>query len=150
MRLRHLSLIAVAAAILATPAFASTAVAPSGRAPLTLLAIFANAAAPVQLIALLLVASLIAGPVMAAIRPETRWLTAISKSALPLGFAAATYTLLAGAVGIANLGATPSLAVMAPGLAEALMMAMLGLLTAGVARLAGELTARRKDETSLA
>jgi hypothetical protein len=104
----------------------------------------------VQLIALLLVAGLIAGPVMAAIRPETRWLTAINKSALPLGFAAATYTLLAGAVGIANLGATPSLAVMAPGLAEALMMAMLGLLTAGVARLTGELTARRKGETSLA
>ena len=76
-------------------------------------------------------------------------LRAINKSALPLGFAAAAYTLLAGAVGIANLGATPSLAVVAPGLAEALMMAMLGLLTAGVARLASELTSRRKAETGV-
>lgn len=147
MRIRHLSVIAAAAAaILVTPALASTAVASSDHKPLTLLAIFANAAIPVQLIAFLLVAGLIAAPVMAAIRPGARWLTAINKSALPLGFAAAAYTLLAGAVGIANLGATPSLAVLAPGLAEALMMAMLGLLTAGVARLAAELTARRSED----
>ncbi len=146
MRLRHLSLIAVAAAMLATPALATTALATSGREPLTLLAIFANAAAPVQLIAFLLIAGLIVAPVMAALRPGARWLMAINKSALPLGFAAAAYTLLAGAVGIANIGATPSLAVLAPGIAEALMMAMLGLLTAGVARLAEELSARRSAD----
>ena len=145
MRLRPLSLIAAAAAIPATPALASTALAPSGREPLTLLAIFANAAIPVQLIAFLLIAGLIVAPVTAALRPGARWLAAINKSALPLGFAAAAYTLLAGAVGIANIGATPSLAVLAPGIAEALMMAMLGLLTAGVARLAEELSARRSD-----
>lgn len=150
MRIRPLFLVAATAAILATPALASTALAPSGHKPLTLLAIFANAAAPVQLIAFLLVAGLIAAPVMAAIRPGARWLTAINKSALPLGFAAAAYTLLAGAVGIANLGVAPSLAVLAPGLAEALMMAMLGLLTAGVARLAEELSARRTDDPGVA
>ena len=150
MRLRHLSPVALAAAMLATPALASTALAPSGHKPLTLLAIFANAAAPVQLIALLLVIGLFVSPITAALRPHTRLLPAINKSALPLGFAAAAYTLLAGAVGIANLGATPSLAVLAPGLAEALMMAMLGLLTAGVARLASELTSRRKGEAGLA
>jgi hypothetical protein len=149
MRLRRLSAFAPAAAMLATPALASTALAPSGRAPLTLLGIFANAAAPVQVIAFLLVAGLIGAPVLAAVRPDSRWITALNKSALPLGFAAAAYTLLSGAVGIANLGATPSLAILAPGLAEALMMAMLGLLTAGVARLAGELTARRRSETGL-
>lgn len=146
MRRRTLFLIAPAAAILGAPALASTTLAPSGHKPLTLLAIFANAAAPVQLIAFLLVAGLIVAPVMAAIRPGARWLTAINKSALPLGFAAAAYTLLAGAVGIANLGVTPSLAVLAPGLAEALMMAMLGLLTAGVARLAAELSVRRSED----
>jgi hypothetical protein len=144
MRLRHLALVAAAAMLLATPALAST-----GRQPLTLLAIFANAAIPVKLIALILVAGLIAGPAIAFARPNAKWLTAIAKSALPLGFAAAAYTLLAGAVGIANLGATPSLPVLAPGLAEALMMAMLGLLTAGVARLAGELSERRPEDTGL-
>ncbi len=149
MRLRPLFPVAVAAAMLATPALASTVLTPSGDKPLTLMAIFANAAAPVQLIALLLVAGLFVSPIVAALRPHARLLPAINKSALPLGFAAAAYTLLAGAVGIANLGATPSLAVVAPGLAEALMMAMLGLLTAGVARLASELTSRRKAETGV-
>ncbi|MDR7229700.1 hypothetical protein J2X45_000763 [Caulobacter sp. BE264] len=149
MRLRPLFPVAVAAAMLATPALASTVLTPSGDNPLTLMAIFANAAAPVQLIALLLVAGLFVSPIVAALRPHARLLRAINKSALPLGFAAAAYTLLAGAVGIANLGATPSLAVVAPGLAEALMMAMLGLLTAGVARLASELTSRRKAETGV-
>lgn len=145
MRLRPLFTVAAAAALIATPALAST-----GERPLTLLSIFANAAVPVKLIALLLVAGLVAGPVIAFARPSAKWLAAINRSALPLGFAAATYTLLAGAVGIANLGATPSLAVLAPGLAEALMMAMLGLLTAGVARLAGELSVRRPEDTGLA
>jgi hypothetical protein len=145
MRLRHLTLVAAAAVMLATPAVAST-----GKQPLTLIGIFADAAIPVKLIALLLLTGLVAGPVIAIARPNAKWLTAINKSALPLGFAAAAYTLLAGAVGIANLGATPSLAVLAPGLAEALMMAMLGLLTAGVARLAGELSQRRPEDTGLA
>jgi hypothetical protein len=145
MRLRHPALvIAAATAMLATPALAST-----GKQPLTLLSIFANAAVPVKMIALLLLVGLIAGPIIAIARPNPRWLAAINRSALPLGFAAAAYTLLAGAVGIANLGVTPSLSVLAPGLAEALMMAMLGLLTAGVARLAGELTKRRQEDTGL-
>jgi hypothetical protein len=142
MRLRHLTLIAAAGILLATPAMAST-----GKQPLTLIGIFADAALPVKAIAVLLLAGLIAVPVIAIARPNAKWLAAINKSALPLGFAAAAYTLLAGAVGIANLGATPSLAILAPGLAEALMMAMLGLLTAGVARLAGELSGRRREDT---
>lgn len=144
MRLRHLVLVAAAAVMLATPALAST-----GRHPLTLVSIFANAAVPVKLIAFVLLAGLVAGPAIAIARPNANWLTAIAKSALPLGFAAAAYTLLACAMGVANLGVTPSLPVLAPGLAEALMMAMLGLLTAGVARLAGELSNRRSGDTGL-
>lgn len=145
MRLRHLTTLAAAVALLATPALAAPR-----EQPLTLLSVFGNAAIPVKLIALLLVAGLLASPAIAVIRPGARWLGAIARGALPLGFAAATYTLLAGAVGIANLGVTPSLPVLAPGLAEALMMAMLGLLTAGVARLAGELSDRRAEDTGLA
>lgn len=144
MRLRPLLLVATAAAFLATPALAAT-----DQQPLTLIAIFAHAAIPVKLIAVILLAGLIAGPAFAAAHLDAKYLTAIARSALPLGFAAAAYTLLAGAVGIANLGVTPSLPILAPGLAEALMMAMLGLLTAGVARLVGELSARRGEDASL-
>ncbi|MET3667149.1 hypothetical protein [Caulobacter sp. 1776] len=144
MRLRHLSPIAAAGVLLATPALAST-----GRQPLTFVSIFADAALPVKMIAVILIAGLVAGPVIAVTRPNAKWIAAIAKSALPLGFAAAAYTLLACALGVANLGVTPSLPVLAPGLAEALMMAMLGLLTAGVARLAGELSGRRPEDTGL-
>lgn len=142
MRLRPLLLLATAAGLLATPALAST-----GKTPLTMLTIFANAALPVKLIAVALVVGLVAGPVIAFSPGKPQWVTAIARSALPLGFAAAAYTLLACAVGVANLGVTPSLPVLAPGLAEALMMAMLGLLTAGVARLASELSVRSRDDT---
>lgn len=144
MRLRHLTLVAAAAVMLATPAMAST-----GKTSLTLVSIFLDAALPVKLIAVVLLAGLIAGPAIAFAPGNPKWLAAIAKSALPLGFAAAAYTLLACAVGVANLGYAPSIATLAPGLAEALMMAMLGLLTAGVARLAGELTSRRLEDTGL-
>lgn len=142
MRLLQVSIAAFAVAFLDTPAEAAT------EQPLTLVAIFTHAAIPVKLIAIVLLVGLIAAPVVAIARRDAKWLSAIARSALPLGFAAAAYTLLAGAVGIANLGVTPSLPVLAPGLAEALMMAMLGLLTAGVARLAGELTAPRRQDSS--
>ncbi len=145
MHLRHLTILAAGVALLATPALAAPR-----EQPLTLLSVFDDAAIPVKLIALLLVAGLLAAPAIAVIRPHTRWLNAIARGALPLGFAAAAYTLLAGAVGIANIGVTPSLPILAPGLAEALMMAMLGLLTAGVARLAGELAGRHTEDTGLA
>lgn len=144
MRLRPLTVLASATAFLATPALAAT-----GEPPLTLVAIFAHAAVPVKLIAVVLLAGLIAGPAIAFARLDAKWLAAIARSALPLGFAAAAYTLLACAVGVANLGITPSLPILAPGLAEALMMAMLGLLTAGVARLAGELASRRSEDSGL-
>jgi hypothetical protein len=144
MRLSHVTFAALGALFLDTPAQAAT------EKSLTLVSVFSNAAVPVKLIAIILLIGLVAGPGLALARRDTKWLNAIARSALPLGFAAAAYTLLAGAVGIANLGVTPTLPVLAPGLAEALMMAMLGLLTAGVARLAGELTARRQEDASLA
>lgn len=143
MRLPHVTFAALGAIFLDTPAQAAT------EKSLTLVAVFSNAAIPVKLIAIILLAGLIAAPVAAIARRDAKWLSAIARSALPLGFAAAAYTLLAGAVGIANMGVTPSLPTLAPGLAEALMMAMLGLLTAGVARLADELTARRRQDVGL-
>lgn len=144
MRLHPITLAALFAVFIDTPAQAAT------EKSLTLVAIFANAAVPVKLIAVILLVGLLAAPVVAFARRDTKWLTAIARSALPLGFAAAAYTLLACAVGVANLGVTPSLPVLAPGLAEALMMAMLGLLTTGVARLSAELVERRDRSAGLA
>lgn len=149
MRPRLLMFLAVTAAFLATPALATPALASTEQQPLTLVAIFAHAALPVKFIAVLLLAGLIAGPAVAVAGVDAKWLTAIARGALPLGLGAAAYTLLACAMGVANLGVTPSLPILAPGLAEALMTAMLGLLTTGVARLAAELTARRREDTGL-
>ena len=144
MRLYPVTLTALLAVFIDTPVQAAT------QQPLTLVSIFSNAALPVKLIAVILLAGLIAAPIVAVTRRDTKWLKAIARGALPLGFAAAAYTLLACAVGVANLGVTPSLPILAPGLAEALMMAMLGLLTTGVARLAGELVQRREPSPGLA
>jgi hypothetical protein len=144
MRLSHFTLAGLGAIFLDTPAQAAT------EKSLTMVAIFSNAAVPVKLIAIILLVGLVAAPGLALARRDTKWLQAIARSALPLGFAAAAYTLLACAVGVANLGVTPSLPILAPGLAEALMMAMLGLLTTGVARLSSELAERRNQAAGLA
>jgi biopolymer transport protein ExbB/TolQ len=50
-----------------------------------------------------------------------------------IGFFGACYTLLHSFIGVANVRPTPSLTIMAPGFAEALLAAMLGLLAASVA-----------------
>jgi hypothetical protein len=51
----------------------------------------------------------------------------------PLGALAASYTLLMGFIGMANVRPTPTVAVLAPGWAEAAMAVMLGLLATTVA-----------------
>jgi hypothetical protein len=51
----------------------------------------------------------------------------------PLGALAASYTLTSGFMGLANVRPTPSLAVLAPGWAEAAAALMLGLLATTVA-----------------
>ncbi|PZQ59239.1 MAG: hypothetical protein DI570_16390 [Phenylobacterium zucineum] len=50
----------------------------------------------------------------------------------PLGALTAAYVLLSGFIGIANVRPTPSMAVMAPGWAEAALAVMLGLLATTV------------------
>jgi biopolymer transport protein ExbB/TolQ len=51
----------------------------------------------------------------------------------PLGALAASYTLMSGFIGMANVRPTPTVAVLAPGWAEAAMAVMLGLLATTVA-----------------
>lgn len=117
--MRPVVLSAAALLLLATPALAADR--------LTVGDVFGNAAAPVQLIILLLAAAFVAAPVLLVIRRPAA-LSALAKGAPLLAGAAALFTLLAGAVGIANSPVVPSLTVLAPGLAEMLFLMVLGLL----------------------
>jgi hypothetical protein len=53
--------------------------------------------------------------------------------AAPLGLLGASYTLLNGFIGLSNIRPTPTLAVLAPGWAEAALAVLLGLLATTVA-----------------
>ena len=121
MRRLALRTAAIAPLLLATPAFA----APAGR--LTLVDVFGNAAGPIKLIALLLLAAMVIAPILLAIRrPEP--LAALAKGAPLLGGAAVLFTLLAAAVGVANSPVVPSLTVLAPAFAETLLLLVLSAL----------------------
>jgi hypothetical protein len=120
--MRLIALSAAAPLLLATPALAAPA---ANR--LTVGDVFGNAAAPVQLIILLLAAAMVAAPVLLVLRRPAA-LSALAKGAPLLAGAAALFTLLAGAVGIANSPVVPSLTVLAPGFAEMLFLMVLGLL----------------------
>ncbi|HEY8571035.1 MotA/TolQ/ExbB proton channel family protein [Phenylobacterium sp.] len=56
-----------------------------------------------------------------------------SRSAVLVGLFGASYTLMNSAIGLSNLRPAPSIGVVAPGLAEALLSVMLGLLGAAIA-----------------
>lgn len=108
--------------LLATPALAATA---SSR--LTVIGVFGDAAPLVQLIALLLVATIVAAPILLVLR-RVVILKALVRGAPLLAGAAALFTLLAGAVGISNSAALPPATVLAPAFAEMLFMLVLGVL----------------------
>ena len=120
--MRLIALSAAAPLLLATPALA----APTADR-LTVGDVYGNAAAPVQLIILLLAAAIVTAPVLLVLRRPAA-LSALAKGAPLLAGAASLFTLLAGAVGIANSPVVPSLTVMAPGFAEMLFLMVLGLL----------------------
>ncbi|WP_374470220.1 MotA/TolQ/ExbB proton channel family protein [Phenylobacterium sp.] len=61
------------------------------------------------------------------------YLSALGAAGPLVGFFGAAYCLLHSFIGLSNVRPTPSLAIMAPGFAEALMAAMLGLLAAAIA-----------------
>jgi biopolymer transport protein ExbB/TolQ len=60
-------------------------------------------------------------------------LAAIAAAAPLLGFAAAAYGLMDSFIGIANVRPVPSLSILAPGFAEAMLCVTLGLLAATIA-----------------
>lgn len=113
---------------------------------LTIGAVFADASLAVQIaFAILLISTLSAVSVWAMSLPKVGradakglagalgLLRIVRSGAAPLGFLAASYTLFSGFLGIANVRPTPTLAVMAPGWAEAALAVMLGLLATFVA-----------------
>jgi hypothetical protein len=112
--------------LLASPALASASAATPPR-HLGIGDIFGAAAAPVQLVILLLAATIVAAPVLLAFGRASK-LNVLAKGAPLLAVAACLFTLLAGAVGIANSPVVPSLTVLAPGLAESLLLLILGAL----------------------
>lgn len=64
------------------------------------------------------------------------FLSALSAAGPMIGFFGAAYDLLDMFIGIANVRPTPSLSILAPGLAEAALCVCLGLLAAAVAAIA--------------
>ena len=112
--------------VLASPALASASAAAPPR-DLRIGDIFGDAATPVQLVFLLLLATIVAAPVLLALGRGSK-LNVLAKGAPLLAVAACLFTLLAGAVGIANSAVTPPLTVLAPGLAESLLLLVLGAL----------------------
>jgi biopolymer transport protein ExbB/TolQ len=64
------------------------------------------------------------------------YLSALGAAGPLIGFFGAAYCLLHSFIGVSNVRPAPSLTVMAPGFAEALMAAMLGLLASAIAVMA--------------
>jgi len=122
--------------LLATPAFA----APAGR--LAIGDIFGDAATPVQVVILLLLAAVVAAPLLLVLRRAEK-LDVLAKGAPPLAAAACLFTLLAGSVGIANSTVVPTLTVLAPGIAESLLVLVLGTLASFSAVVCRELAKPR-------
>ena len=113
---------------------------------LTVGGVFADAAPAVQVVfAVLLVSAAAALAIWAISLPkvgkgDAKGLAAalgrlriVRSAATPLGFLAASYTLFGGFLGLANVRPAPSISVIAPGLAEAALAVMLGLLATTVA-----------------
>ena len=113
---------------------------------LTMGGVFADAAPEVQLVFALLLISTVAALAIWAMslrkvgQADARGLAGalgrlriVRSGATPLGLLAASYTLFAGFLGVANARPAPSFTVLAPGLAEAALAVMLGLLATFVA-----------------
>jgi biopolymer transport protein ExbB/TolQ len=104
--------------------------------------VFADASILMKLVLWALVAAIVGALVVwitQALRPTRRaegaiaYLSAQGAAAPLVGFFGLAYALLNGCIGIADVRPTPSLTVLAPGLAEAMLSAGLGLLAAAIA-----------------
>jgi biopolymer transport protein ExbB/TolQ len=121
-----------------------TVVPPADR--LTVGDVFANAAPEMQLAMALLIAGTLAAAVVWGMslgkvgKADAKGLAAalgrlriVRSAGVPLGCLAAAYVMFSSFLAIANVRPTPTLSVVAPGLAEAALAIMLGLLATTVA-----------------
>lgn len=126
------------------PAPVYTVVPPAER--LTVLGVFADASREMQLVmAILLVATVVSLAVWAlslgkvskadakGVAGALGRLRIVRSAGVPLGCLAASYVMFSSFLGISNVRPAPSLTVVAPGLAEAALAIMLGLLATTVA-----------------
>jgi hypothetical protein len=144
LKLTRLTALAVLAA---TPAFAQTtaadpklnAIAPAER--LNLIGVYAHASPTMKVVLFGLTAAAVAAVVVwarqALGRGESRgglaYLSAQAAAAPLFGLFGVSYALLSGFIGISNVRPTPTLTILAPGLAEAALSLGLGLLAAAIA-----------------
>jgi hypothetical protein len=129
MRIHHPSLVAAGLAALLPLLAASPALAAERSAPrLGLGDVFFDAALPVKLIAVLLLAAIVTAPLLR--NRAARLVAAIAAAGPLLALAAAAFTGLSAALGYANSTVPPSATVLAPAWAEALLLTVLGLLAA--------------------
>lgn len=128
----------------AVPAPVYTVVPPAER--LTVLGVFADASREMQIVmAILLVATVVSLAVWAlslgkvgkadakGVAGALGRLRIVRSAGVPLGCLAASYVMFSSFLGISNVRPAPSLTVVAPGLAEAALAIMLGLLATTVA-----------------
>jgi hypothetical protein len=117
----------------------------AGGPPLTLGGVFLDAAAPIKLLMLVLIAVGIAALVLLVLKLATSanahpdatrlsrglgFLAATGKAAPLAGLAGSLYVLLLGALGVANSPVPVTASVLAPGIAEALLLVLIGVLAA--------------------
>ena len=113
----------------------------AAEAPLTPARIFGDSAPLQKLIILFLVASIIATIALVttrlvrgrALSGGSRFVGGLRVGGVLLGALGATYSAMNGMVGIANVPITPTMKVLAPGIAESLFVFGLGVLAASVA-----------------
>lgn len=111
---------------------------------LTLGGVFGDATLVVQLVMAGLMAATLIGLALYAMALTGRgvaravgFLRALRTAGPLLGLTAASLTLLSSFIAVSNVRPAPSLTVMAPGIAEALLAVMLGLIAASVAVICG-------------
>jgi hypothetical protein len=137
MLLRQISTATMVAALIASPAFASAA----GNPPLTFWLVVSNTTMSVQLILLALAASMVAAVGVCVVKLMSRaglsggsaYLSGLRFGGPLAGLLGASVTGFIMFVGVANLPQPVTAAQLAPGIAEAMLMIMLGLCAGVVA-----------------
>lgn len=127
------------------------AICQAAEAPLTPARIFGDSAPLQKLIILFLVASIFATLALVAVRlvrgrgAGSTFVGGLRVGGVLVGALGATYSAMNGMVGIANVPITPTMKVLAPGIAESLFVFGLGVLAASIAVFAyGPLQARKE------